>query len=360
MRIAGVVVAALLLAACQQQPKAEPPPPRAVVWAHPERAGASDGVLFPGRVVASVETSLAFRVGGRIVSRLVDTGDVVRAGQALARLDAGDAQAQLIAAQAALARAKANAQLAEDELKRYQFLNQHDEVSDSALQQRQTQAEAARAQVQTARSQVELASNRRHYTTLTAPAAGIITQRLRDAGAVVVPGEPVFHFAEQGGREVEISVPEGQLAILEDARKLWVTLWAVQGKRFAAKLREVSPAADSATRSHTVRVAIVDANDAVRLGMSAAVLVAPTAGGPWFRVPLTAVEGARDKAQVWVVGDTDTVTPVPVQLQRLTGQDAIVEGALQTDSRIVVAGVELLVAGQKVRPFERKQQLSLP
>jgi multidrug efflux system membrane fusion protein len=196
---------ALLLVACNGQ-EAEPVA-RPVLVVQPGAAGL--GVTaYAGEVRAREEPPLAFRIGGKLARRLVDVGDRVTAGQALAQLDASDVSLQLEGSRAQLASAEADLALAKAELERHKNLFDQQLISRSLFETRQAQYAAAAARARQARAQASVSGNQAGYAVLRAPRNGVITQRLADVGEVVAAGQPVYVLAAEGEREVAIAVPE--------------------------------------------------------------------------------------------------------------------------------------------------------
>lgn len=293
---------------------------------------------YSGEVRARYESQLAFRVGGKVVARLVDVGARVKAGQPLARLDPADAQ--LTALQAEASRA-----LAAAELKRTQELREKNFVSQAALDAKVSTAQSAAAQAQ-------LAKNQAGYTTLVADAPGVIVAVLAEPGQVVAAGQAVFRVARDGEREVAINISEAHLAGLKVGAGGTAQFWADGAdKTYRVVLRELSPAADAATRTFAARVTIVDAPADLPLGLSATVNFARQATGQ-IVVPLAAILQQGDKAAVWVIGADNTVSPRVVEIERYSDGGAVLKSGLQPGEHIVAAGAFKLVAGEKVRIAE--------
>lgn len=328
----AIVLVAVALAACGEAP----PPPPAIPIVKTLVVGAAAGGTarsYSGEVRARRETTLAFRVGGKLVERLVDVGAVVAAGQPLARLDAIDLQLQ--AGQSDAQRA-----LAEADALRYRDLHQRNFVSRSALDARETTLKAADAQA-------ALAKNQATYAGLRADKAGVIAQVLAEPGQVVSAGQGVFRLAEAGETEIAISVPETQLAGLKPGAAAEVTLWA-GGAPLKGRLRELAPAADAATRTYAARVSLINASPAPALGLTATVrFVQP--GAAALAVPLAAVFQQGGGHAVWIVDAGDSVALRPVTVAAYGDDGATIVEGLVVGERIVAAGVHKLTAGQKVR-----------
>lgn len=351
----GLAASVGLLSACGGG-EAPPPPARPVLVEHPQPLGANSAEVFPGSVRAREEADLAFRVPGKILVRSAEAGDRVQAGTALATLDTEDADLNLKAAEAATAAAQADMKLADSELARHKDLLEKGFISKSLYDVRENTFRLAQARYEQARSNLAVVRNQTGYTALKADKAGLITAVLAEAGQVVAAGQPVFRFASSGEREVSIYVPEGRVEALKAASSLNVTLWARPGKQYAAKLREIHPQADRSTRTHEARVSIVDADEAVQLGMTATVVMGAQTDKQLFSVPLSALGNSGEQPVVWIVDAQSQTRPLPVQVLRYIEGAAIVAGAMTAETRIVSAGVQLMVDGRQVTTIARKRE----
>jgi RND family efflux transporter MFP subunit len=333
-RVPAFLLCSFLVVACGEAP----PPVAAVPVVKTLIAGESTAERvrsYSGEVRARRETTLAFRVGGKIVERLVDAGAAVAAGQPLARLDATDLALQAGQAEAQRALAAADA-------RRYRDLRARNFVSQSALDVRETALEAANAQA-------ALAKNQAAYAVLRADKAGFIAQVLAEPGQVVAAGQGVFRLAESGETEVAIAVPETQLAGLVPGAAAEVSLWTGR-EPLRGRLRELSAVADPATRTYAARVSLIDADKPPALGMTATVRFAQARRQDMV-IPLAAVFQQGGGHAVWLVGADDTVSLRPVEVAAYGDDGALIAGGLAAGERIAAAGVHKLTAGQKVRPI---------
>lgn len=359
---ASGLVLAFALAGCAGQ-DAAPLPPKPVLVAHPDTAAATgpgNTVAYAGEVRAREESTLSFRVPGRLARRLVDTGAVVHRGDLLAELDPDDlrlqseaAQAQLAAAEAELARARADharfAALAKDRL-----------VSRSALDQQTAALRAAEGQARAARAQRDVSANQSGYTQLRAPADGAIGQRQAEAGQVLAAGQPVFTFVAEGTREVAFAVPEANLADVHVGQPVLVQLWNSGGAPLAGTIRDIAPSADPLTRTYAARATLApEAVAAVAVGQSARVYIGtPGTDAPALRVPLPAVQrDAQGRTVVWVADPkAGRVRPVPVAVGAYAADSAPVLSGLKAGDWVVIAGAHLLTADQAVVPVDRSNR----
>lgn len=341
MKLTPLFLLMALLAACSEAP----PPPAAPKLVRTVEVGAGDTAnqgtqrSYSGEVRARIETTLGFRVAGKIVERRADLGMTVKAGQVLARLDPTDAGLQVTQAEAQKA-------LAAADLARYRELKAKNYISASALDARETSFKAAEAQA-------ALAKNQANYTTLVADRNGVIGQVLAEPGQVVSVGQAVFRLAPDGDREIAIALPESEVAGFKLGQAAEVSVWAAggaAGKPLAGVLREVSPVADPVTRTFAARVSLKDADPLLPLGMTATVRF--TGGAPdatKLVVPLTAIFQQGSQPAVWKVGADNTVILQAVSIAAYTDAGAVVTGGLAGGEQIVAAGVNLLTAGEKVR-----------
>ena len=335
-RILAAALAAALVAAGCSKPETPAQPLRTVRVMKIDGAAVSGGLTFPGEVRARYESRLGFRLGGKLVERRVDVGTVVKRGQVLARLDAQDAS--LNAAQAEAGRA-----LAEAEAKRYRELREKNFVSQAVLDAKETALKTAAAQAGVARNQAA-------YTTLVADRDGVVTAVEVEAGQVVAAGQTVLRVAEGNEKEIVIAVPEGDVEKVRGAEGFAVSLNSLPGRSWTGRLRELSPSADAATRTFTARIGVAQADEAVRLGMSARVEAKVGLRDTALRLPLSAFFTRNDQANVWVVDPaTQTVKLTRVETDGVSGNEMRVKAGLQSGQLVVTAGANLLEDGQKVR-----------
>lgn len=337
----------LLLAGCSRQPEKaeEVRPVRAIRLA---AASVDEATEFSGEVRARVESRLGFRVGGKIVARKVDVGTVVKRGQVLMQLDPQDLQLAQSQASAALRAAESNRDLARAELKRYQDLREKNFVSQAVLDAKDTAYKAAQASYEQAAAAYRNQSNQAGYTSLVSDVDGVVTGVDAEAGQVVAAGAPVVRVAKAGEKEVVIGIQEDKVDRLRRLTDVQVRTWARPDDIISGKLRELSPVADPATRTYTAKIAIPDAKEDIKLGMTAYVTFREQTGDSAIRLPLTALLPHKSGSAVWVV-ENGAVKTVPVELAGTSGNSVLIASGLAPGQTVVTAGVNLLKPGQKVK-----------
>jgi RND family efflux transporter MFP subunit len=346
---AAAAVLLALLAACSKD--APPPedvrPVRAVTLA---AGGVHATAEFSGDVRPRYESRLGFRVGGKISARKVDVGTSVKRGTLLMQLDPQDLRLGQAQAQASLRAAQTNADLARAELKRYQDLRSQNFVSQAVLDQKVAAAHASQASAEAARAQLREQANQTGYASLESDTDGVVTAIDAEVGQVVAPGAPVVRVARTDEKEVVIGVPEDQVDELRQVGAVAVRLWADPNRSIPGKIREVSPVADAATRTYTVKVSIPPSDD-VRLGMTAVVQLvrqAAESSGAQLRAPLASLVQNKGSSAVWVI-ENGAVRLQKVEVGGVSGNDVLLTGGVKPGQAIVTAGVNLLKNGQKVK-----------
>ena len=324
---------------------------RPVLVALVRYAGLTESRSLAATIKPRIESDLGFRVNGKVANRLVQNGDIVRKGQALLVLDTNDLELQLEQAEAEVRAATTTSiQTAGDEKRQSELENKGWSPTSLADKARSVAGEA-RGRLIRAQRQVELARNALNYATLEADADGVITATPVEPGQVVGPGQAVVRLAHTGELEAQVAVPE---TFVERARAATgtMTLWSLPDRKYDLKLRELSPAADSATRTYAARFTIVNADDAVRLGMSATVTLTEGKNETAARLPLTTVFNHGRGPSVWVVSDTGKLTARAVTVARYEGQSVLIASGINEGEKVVTLGIEQLDEGLVVRPTQ--------
>ncbi len=350
-RIVAATLIAASLAACNKEAStAAQPRPVRVATVQDDSAG--ETVSMTGQVRAKDQASLGFRIDGRMVERLVNVGDKVKAGQVIARLAPQDQTNARRSAEAALAAAEA--QLTQTRLAygRQQELAKNGWTPRARLDDSEEAFHTAQAQVDAARARLRQAQDELGYTVLTADGPGMVTQVGAEAGEVVRPGQMVAQVARPDGRDAVFDVPDQ--IILNGPRDPLVTIALTNDPTVTAtgRVREVAPQADQATRTFQVKVGITDPSPAMRLGstVTGRVRLPPSSG---VVIPASALTEADGRPAVWTVdAQSLTVSLHTVGVLRYDPGQVVVSQGVKPGDVVVTAGVQLLHPDQKVRLLE--------
>jgi RND family efflux transporter MFP subunit len=306
---------------------------------------------YTGTVAARVQSDLGFRVSGKVLERLVDTGQSVKRGQALMRIDPVDLKLAAHAQREAVAAVRARAQQTSDDEARYRALRGTGAISASAYDQFKAAADAAKSQLSAAQAQSEVALNATRYAELLADADGVVMETLVEPGQVVNAGQIVVRLAHAGPREALIQLPETLRPVVGSVAQ--ATLFGKAGVSVATRLRQLSDVADSQTRTFEARYVLEGELASAPLGTTITLQIpnAPSVTqADSLRVPIGALYDAGKGPGVWLIkGEVPEVHWQPVVVQHLDEESARISSALNQGDRIVALGAHLLREGQQVR-----------
>src|SRR5712675_160656 len=348
--LAGIVLAvlAIVLAGCNELAAEKVVPGRPVLVATVHYEAESPARSFVGTIRPRIETDMGFRVPGKIAKRLVEVGQTVEVGQPLATLDeidlklqAEQAVAEFTAATGVLAQAAAAEQRAKD-------LKAKGWTTDAQMDQARAAADEARARLNRAERSVDLTNNSLSYATLVADTRGVVTATLIEPGQVVASGQTAIRIARFAEKEAVVAIPETLVGRAKDGTAS-VTLWSEPNKKYAAKLREIAPAADPATHTYLAKFSLPAAGDTVSLGMTATLTLADPATERVARVPLSALFSQGGDPSLYIVDASGDVALKPVTVKSYESNDVVISGGVEEGARIVALGVQKLDPTQKVR-----------
>src|SRR3982074_3355371 len=334
---ASLALIAIALTGCNETvaQKAEPPRPVLVATVHyqaesPERS-------FVGTIRPRIEADLGVRVPGKVAKRLVEVGQTVDVGQPLATLDEVDlklqaeqAEAEFRAATGVLAQAGASQQRRKD-------LRAKGWTTDAQMDQSRAAADEARARLNRAERSVELTKNSLSYATLAADTRGVVTATLIDPGQVVASGQTAIRVARFAEKEAVVSIPETLVGRAKDGTAT-VTLWSDADKKYAAKLREVAPSADPATRPYLAKFSLPDAGETVSLGMTATLTLADPATTRVARLPLSALFSQGGEPSLYIVDAKGDVALKPVTVKSYETNSVVISGGADEGARVAPPG----------------------
>lgn len=350
LALLGILVS--LLTGCEK-PIEPPSPPRPALVMVVGASSISNAMILVGEVLPRYEASQGFRISGKIIERKVDIGAAVKKGQVIARLDAADTSLNAAAAMADVRAAEANHALVLADLERQRQLFAKKFISASALDIRETELKTSSARLAQVKAQANVSGNQTQYANLIADRDGVVTMIRAEPGQVVQAGEAIVQIANLKETEVLVAVPESRMGEVRYGAEVSIKMWANPQKTYLGRVREIAPAADSATRAFNVRVSIADADDMIKLGMTAGVRFNQknTPELAQLMIPLTALTEAKGKKLVWVIDADNKAQPREVAVGEYSEHGVLIVNGLQVGERIAIAGVHTLIKGQAVKPI---------
>jgi RND family efflux transporter MFP subunit len=353
----GVWAATMSLVACTPSKSAQDPRTvRQLVQitvAQPAEAG---GRAFTGVVSARVQSNLGFRISGKVIERLVDSGQEVGRGQPLLRLDLTDYTHGITTQVGNADAARARLQQAAAEEARYSGLVSSGAVSQSAYDQVKAAADSARAMLSAAEAQLKVAQDEGGYTTLVADADGTVVETLAEPGQFVSAGQIVVRVARAGAREAAVNLPETlRPALGSTAYAILYGANANSATRYPARLRQLSNAADPLTRTFEARYVLEGAAATAPLGSTITVYLKESETAGALSVPLGAIDDEGRGPGVWLLDrQSSAVSYRSVRLIRFDGERAIVSGGVHIGDPLIAVGGHFLHEGQLVQVAEAR------
>ena len=302
-----------------------------------------------GRIGSRYVSEVGFEVGGRVLSRDVDVGAIVRKGQKLAELSAIDYQNKVSAAEADLAAANAALTQAAAQEQRFRILLAKGFATHSQYDDALKALQSTQAAVQATEANLRIAQNQLGYTQLEAPDDGIVTATGADPGQVVVPGQMVVEISRNDAREAIFAVAGDDIPQARLGMAVSVSLQGRSDIAVTGTIREISPEADRTTGTTRSRWRCLRRLWRCASDQSWSAASKPKATEAAI-LPPGALLQSGDKPQVWVVGKDDKVERRQVQLAKFDGDSVVVSHGLSAGEKVVIAGVNSLADGQLVKP----------
>ncbi len=307
-----------------------------------------------GEIRARQESDLGFRVSGKLVSRSVDVGATVKAGDELARLDEQDFQNRLTSSEADVSSAQAvlvEAQNAED---RQRQLVEKGVTTRANYDAAVKNLRSAEAKLTSANAALAMAKDQVGYSILKADFDGVVTAVGAEPGQVVNTGQMVVRLAKPDGVDAVFNIAESAFRgrPADERPPILVTLLSNPTVQADGVVREISPVADPATRTYQVKVTLTNPPAAMRFG-SSVVGRLKTVTAPVVVLPGTALYDKGGKPSVWVFDPaTSQVKLKPVTVSRFETERVVLSDGVDKGDVVVTAGVNRLREGQAVRMID--------
>jgi membrane fusion protein (multidrug efflux system) len=360
---------ALLVAGCEKEaPKAQRPPPEVTVMTvTPKTIPYSP--TFVAQTESSRQVDIVARVSGFLDKIAYQEGDLVKEGQILFQVDPKPFQAQLAAAQAALAQQEARLYTARQNLARVKPLAAQNALSQKDLDDSVGQEQAAAAAVDAAKAQVIEAELNLGYTTIRSPVTGLASRSLQREGAYLNAQAQTAYLTYVAALHpiwVNFSVSQNQMAKNREMVKTGqlispknddydVEIVLPGGKPFEAKgkINFAAPSFSQDTGSFLVRASLPNPKGELRPGMFVTVVLSGAVRPDAIVIPQLAVQQGSNGHLVYVVKQDGTAEVRPVVVGDYEGEkDIVISNGLQAGDRVVVDGVLKVVAGQPVKIVE--------
>jgi len=307
---------------------------------------------LPGRLEAYSQAQLYARVSGYLKEWKADIGTPVKAGQMLAEIEAPDLDQQIMQAEAGVASARANLELAVATLQRGQSLVPSGAVSKQDLDKRAADAANQQGLVKSAQANLDRLLVLENYKRIVAPFEGLVTARSTDVGQLIGAGSggpPLFVVSDTAKLRVYVNVPQNYVPSVKIGTKAQITVPEYPGKTFTATVEASAQAVDIA--SGTTRMLLVVDNSAGRLmtGAFANVQLVLPAAENVIHVPASALIFDKSGLQVATVGTNNRVTLKPITIARDLGREVEIATGLNADDRVIESPPDGLATGDEVR-----------
>jgi RND family efflux transporter MFP subunit len=319
----------------------------------PKRSAPQEEIVLPGNIQAFIDAPIYARTNGYLKRWYVDIGGKVRKGQLLAEIDTPELDQQLQQAQAELATAKANYDLAQTTAARYEALLKSDSVAKQDVDNVVGDAHAKKAMVDSATDNVKRLEQLQSFEKVYAPFDGVLTERKTDIGQLIDSGsgsgaKELFHVAAIHTLRVYVNVPQIYSPAAVPGVQSYLTMPQFPGRRFPGKLVRTSDAIDQASRTLMVEVDVTNPVGEILPGAYAEVHLKLPSAASTVVIPVTSLIFRSEGLRVGVVRN-GRATLIPITLGRDFGTEVEVVSGLDGSEKVITNPPDSLVDGQEVR-----------
>ncbi|MNR81387.1 Multidrug resistance protein MdtA precursor [compost metagenome] len=302
-------------------------------------------LVVEGTIAARSEVKILPKMTGRVLSVLVDEGSAVKTGQKLAMIESPEMEWQMQQQKASLLTAQANLSNAQSNLDRMRTLVDQGAISQQQYEQAQTQTKVSEAQVKQIKAAIRLIETQQQNATVTSPIDGIVIDRSAEIGVMAMPSSPLFTIAGSGPLELQVNVPEQELASLKVGAPVKVESAAFPGQVFNGKIREVSPSVDPQTRQIKAKIDLGKGGP-LKVGMFVSGTI-QTQSRESLLVPTTAIQNDGIQAFVYLE-DEGKAKRVNIQTGIRNGAKVEVLDGLSVGAPVVIEGGAFLKDGSTI------------
>ena len=316
--------------------------PAPVVVVRAQQVMLAPTIDFPGTVVSRNDSKIAAEVTGRI-TWIAEVGTVVAKGDPIARLDDTRFRLQQSEFAGQVDRQRARLTYLEPEVERLKKLRAENNAAVSRLDQTRSDLQVARADTRVAKARLALVSDQLAKTTIRAPFAGVVTERMSNIGEMVNTGSEVIRLVDPSAIEIVARAPLRSAAFL---KKDAIVQVSSEQRSEQSTVRTLVPFGDPRSHMFEMRLNVDPANWVV--GESVRIAVPTAEARKVLAVPRDALVLRRNGASVFRVGDDGLVQRISVLAGSADGDLIEVSGDLKAGDTIVVRGAERLRPGQRV------------
>ncbi|MCW3786020.1 efflux RND transporter periplasmic adaptor subunit [Plebeiibacterium sediminum] len=309
----------------------------------------NDVLIYNGVVKERRDVTLSFKVGGPVNELLVDVGDYVTKGQAIAKIDKRDYNIQLQAREAQYTQAKG-------EYERYQELYKRKKLPENTL-------DKLKAGYLMAKSQYEAAVNALEDTELKAPFSGYVNKKFIENFETVGPGVPIIQLLDFSDLEVVVSIPENNINEMSEVYKITCDIRNANKTSIPATVKSISKKSGS-DRMFEAKILLEDsdANHEIKPGMVAKVKVQKSnSDNKNLLVPIESVFSSGQKKYVWLIdNNSHKVKKQEVNVSEIQGNGLVeISAAINIGDIVVTAGIHSLVENQEVKVLPKKSETNI-
>ncbi len=318
----------------------------------PERTPERIELELPGNITAYEEAPIYARVSGYLKHWQTDIGTHVEAGQLLAEIETPELDQELNQADAALAQAKANLEIARISAERWQKLRQSDSVSQQDTDVRVATWHAEEANVNAAEANVKRLKEMTNFKLLTAPFPGIITARTMDAGTLITAGSSreIFRLARIDPLRVYVSLPQAYSQMVKTNDEATLTFAELPGESFRGIVDRTAGAIDPISRTLLTEILVSNRDGRLFPGAHTMVRVNLATGVKPVVVPVNALLFRNEQGvQAGVVDANGIVRLADVTVGRDYGTKVEIVHGLSESDNVIINPSDSLEAGVQVR-----------
>lgn len=313
------------------------------------------GLSISGQVESSQTATISTRMMGYITMLKVKAGDHVSKGQLLATISNQDILAKRAQTDAMIAEAQAAVNSAQKDLDRFTTLYKQQSATAKELDNVELQYNAAKSRLEAARQMRNEVNANLGYSHLTAPFAGIVTQKMAEAGNMANPGAPLLTIEQSGTFQVSATVPENMISQLNQGAVAMVTIKAA-GKNFKTVVTQINPSSQFTGGQYIIKVAIpTNAKKGLYAGMYATVsiplkaTVAITGSENTIMVPVSCIEHKDQLTGLYTIGSNNTALLRWVRLGKAYGEKVEVLSGLEKHESFITSAEGKLYNGIPVK-----------